>query len=153
MQSQYDVLVVEDDALWRDKLQLVLTNRGHRVEVVSSYEQAQSALADRRFDLAVVDLSLVRGSATDRQGLQLLDEELSKHQGMAAVVVTAYGTLEEASQWAKTDKAFAFVGKQDFDSDRFLHLVDMAVKAATARFKEASRAKAKRSIRRHRPGD
>lgn len=130
MQEQYKILVVEDDEIWQKKFQIILEAEGYFVQSASNYQEAKSALEEQPFHLAVVDLSLVPGAPSDRAGLQLLDEELNKYEGLGAVVVTAYGTLEETSEYVRKRKAYTFIGKADFDTERFREAVKTAIASA-----------------------
>ena len=159
MRQEYKILVVEDDEIWQKKFVVILEDEGCFVQIASDHQEAKSALEEQAFHLAVVDLSLIPGDQMDRAGLQLLDE-ISKYEGMAAVVVTAFGTLEEASEWARKRKAFRFIGKKDFDSEKFRELVKEAIEDAITRKeywderkREAERAEARRRWAREREWD
>lgn len=53
-----DILLVDDDALVREIVQRLLEQDGQRVTAVASGEQALAVLAERRFDLVVLDMQL-----------------------------------------------------------------------------------------------
>lgn len=160
MEEQYRILVVEDERNWQDMLGAILEDAGYSVEIASNCSEAKSAIEKQPFYLAVIDLSLIPGDPDNREGLQLL-YELDKYENvMAAVVVTGYGTLEEASEAVRRRKAFAFIQKEGFDADGFRETVRKAIEHALAekryweeRRREAERAEARRRIARERPGD
>ena len=52
------ILVAEDSPVTQDLLKFLLTQRGHRVDLVENGEQALKALLDRRYDIALVDFHL-----------------------------------------------------------------------------------------------
>lgn len=59
------VLVVEDDSATRDALRRVLENDGCEVDLAVDGETAIGSLAQRRYDVIVLDLVLPRISGTD----------------------------------------------------------------------------------------
>jgi CheY-like chemotaxis protein len=52
------ILVAEDSQVTQNLLKLLLTQRGHRVDLVDDGGQALKALLDRRYDIALVDFRL-----------------------------------------------------------------------------------------------
>jgi len=58
-------LLVEDDRMIGDSLRAALRMEGHAVDWVRDAEAAQATLASERFDLALLDLGLPRGSGMD----------------------------------------------------------------------------------------
>jgi two-component system nitrogen regulation response regulator NtrX len=160
VESQYKILVVEDEKNWQDMLEGVLEGEGYFVKIASNYSEAKSALEKQPFNLAVIDLSLIPGDPGDRGGLQLL-YELDKYENvMAAIVLTGYGMLEEASEAIRKRKAFAFIEKAYLDAGRFRETVKRAIGSALAekrcweeRMRAAKRVEARRAQARRRRGD
>ena len=60
MDTRADILVVDDDALIREALALVLEMAGHAVAQAGDGLAALESLAARRFDLVVTDLRMPR---------------------------------------------------------------------------------------------
>jgi CheY-like chemotaxis protein len=52
------ILVVDDDALGRQLMQLILTKEGHRVEVAANGLEALAAVKQNSFDLVFMDLHM-----------------------------------------------------------------------------------------------
>jgi len=52
------ILVAEDGQITQDLLKLLLTQRGHRVDLVDDGGQALKALLERRYDIALMDFNL-----------------------------------------------------------------------------------------------
>jgi NtrC-family two-component system response regulator AlgB len=86
-----NILVVDDDPSLRKSLRLTLETLGYAVTEVPSSAAAQEILAQRLFDVALVDLRLGRDS-----GLDALPALLRLAPGLAVVVMTAYATIETA---------------------------------------------------------
>ncbi|HEX8253156.1 MAG TPA: response regulator [Thermoanaerobaculia bacterium] len=59
------VLVVEDDFATRESLRKTLEGEGYRVDVATDGEKAVGCLAQRQYDVVVLDLALPRLSGTD----------------------------------------------------------------------------------------
>jgi NtrC-family two-component system response regulator AlgB len=90
-QSGLRVLVVDDEKNIRATLEVCLEAIGCEVRSAANGEAALTALAERPFDLAFLDLRL--GSES---GLDLLPRMLAESPGLAVVLVTAYATVDTA---------------------------------------------------------
>jgi DNA-binding NtrC family response regulator len=85
-----EVLLLEDDAVLRRRLAAHLRKLRSEVTEVSTIEEARRALADLRFDFALIDLHLPDGEA-----LELLRARaFSENTGV--VVMTAFGGIKKA---------------------------------------------------------
>ncbi len=114
---------------------MVLEREGYYVKIASTYEEAESALEEQPFDLAVVDIMLKPSDKTDRGGLRLLDDVLPKYEGLEAIVATGHGTLEDASKYTREGKAYTFIEKQNFRADDFREAIKTAIARAAGRAK------------------
>jgi len=85
-------LVIDDEERIRYFLTKTLERVGYVVAVASSGEEALDLLRDTAFDVAIVDLNL--GGHVD--GLKVLEAIRWRWPGMAAVILTAHGSLESA---------------------------------------------------------
>jgi DNA-binding NtrC family response regulator len=97
------ILLVEDEAPLRTSLTIGLHRDGHAVIAAATVAAARGALEREPIDLVLVDLRLPDGDALDV--LAALPED-----GPAAVVMTAYGTIETAVE-AMRRGAFDFLAK------------------------------------------
>jgi two-component system OmpR family response regulator/two-component system response regulator QseB len=77
-------LLVEDDRMIGDSLRAALRHQGHAVDWVRDAQAADSTLASERFDLALLDLGLPRGS-----GLDVLRTMRARGDGTPVIVLTA----------------------------------------------------------------
>ncbi len=85
-----EVLLLEDDSVLRRRLAAHLRKLGAEVTEVSTIEESRKALADLRFDFALIDLHLPDGEA-----LELLRARaFSENTGV--VVMTAFGGIKKA---------------------------------------------------------
>jgi NtrC-family two-component system response regulator AlgB len=86
-----NILLVDDDPNLRKSLRLTLETLGHTVADAEDNARAQSLLAQRQFDVAMLDLRLGRDD-----GLDALLGLLRLAPGLAVIVMTAYATIETA---------------------------------------------------------
>lgn len=120
------VLVVEDDAGWRDILTGLLRDAGHNVRVCAGFGEALGYLGRERFDLAVVDLSLtgmgVGGgrSRTEQvqDGYRLL--AFTKAHSIPTIVVSGVATLDEIEHVYTEYGVYACLQKQTFQRRDFV---------------------------------
>jgi len=94
------LLVVDDDEIFGETLARALQRRGYRVSIARSLDAARDALADGRFDHAVIDLRV--GSET---GLELVEELGAGARPPRMVVLTGYGSIATAVEAIKLGAA------------------------------------------------
>ncbi len=131
--GEAQVLVVEDDAGWRSLLHELLLDAGHQVQLCSSYGEALGQMRRRRFDLAVVDLSLASllTPTGNVDGFRLL--AAGREAGLPAIVVSGVAGASEAQRALDEFGAFAFLEKRGFDRRAFAQAVSEALAAATGK--------------------
>lgn len=91
-----DVLLVDDDDSLRTALAEELAHSGLRVEAAGDGEAALRLVADRTFDVAIVDLTLPGIS-----GEELIDRLRESAPTTEIIVLTAHGTVENAVRTLK----------------------------------------------------
>ncbi|MCA9671540.1 MAG: response regulator, partial [Myxococcales bacterium] len=89
------VLVVEDEALFRDSVCTALSRSGYAVRSAATVQDAVQALAASVPDVLVLDVSLPDGSAED------VLEDLRRRQGSTKVLVVT-GTYD-GDRWANLE--------------------------------------------------
>src|SRR6516162_2373484 len=85
------VLIVDDEAEIRESLQTLLDLEGFEVDTAASGEEGLSQMADRPFDLVLLDLTL-----PGRNGMEILSEIRTHDPHLPVIMITAYGTVENA---------------------------------------------------------
>src|SRR5215831_14565757 len=85
------ILVVDDEAAIRESLETLLTLEGYDVECAATGEEGLARIGERPFDLVLLDYAL-----PDRNGMEVLAEIRSRDSNLAVVMITAYGTVENA---------------------------------------------------------
>src|SRR2546429_299755 len=114
------VLIIDDEAAIRESLETLLELEGYAVESASSGEEGMARLGDRSFDLVLLDLAL-----PDRNGIDLLAEIHAHDPHLSVIMITAYGTVENAVR-AMQAGASNFVQKP-WDNEKLLADVRTAV--------------------------
>src|SRR5579872_2735804 len=89
--AQGCVLIIDDEVEIRESLQTLLEFEGYEVESAANASQGLSKLGDRAFYIVLLDLAL-----PDRNGLELLPEIRTLDPQIAVIMITAYGTVEDA---------------------------------------------------------
>ena len=131
------VLIIDDEAAIRESLQTLLELEGYAVETAEDGESGLSRIGERAFDLILLDLSL-----PDRNGIELLAEIHERDPQLAVIMVTAYGTVENAVR-AMQAGAVNFVQKP-WDNEKLL----ADVRATVARRKaEEENVQLKRALK------
>jgi two-component system, NtrC family, response regulator PilR len=104
-QSQYSLLVIDDEPDLRTLYELTLLREGYEVETAGSVEEALQMLKERSYSAVISDMRLPDGSGLDV--LAYLDEGKRREK---AIVITAYGSAENAVEALKSG-AFDYLTK------------------------------------------
>jgi DNA-binding NtrC family response regulator len=135
--SSGSVLVIDDEAAIRESLHTLLELEGYDVESASTGQEGLVRLGEHPFDLILLDLAL-----PDRNGLDLLNEIRNQDPELSVIMITAYGTVENAVK-AMQSGATNFIQKP-WDNEKLL----ADVRAAVARHKaEEENVQLKRALK------
>ncbi len=85
------VLIIDDEAEIRESLQTLLEMEGFAVETAPDGEAGLQRIGEHPFDLILLDLAL-----PGRDGMEILAEIRSHETGLPVIMITAYGTVENA---------------------------------------------------------
>ncbi len=107
------ILIIDDEIEIRESLQTLLEMEGYHVETAASAQQGLTSIGEHAFDLVLLDLAL-----PDRNGLELLSELRSYDPQLSIIMITAYGTVENAVR-AMQSGAVNFVQKP-WDNEKLL---------------------------------
>src|SRR5690349_8441187 len=131
------VLIIDDEAEIRESLRTLLELEGYEVDVAGSADEGASRLGERAFDLVLLDLAL-----PDRNGLDLLADLRAQEPQQAVIMITAYGTVENAVRAIQSGAA-NFIQKP-WDNEKLL----ADVRAAVARHRaEEENVQLKRALK------
>lgn len=124
------LLLVEDEAAYREVVAERLAEHGYRVTQAASGEEAVARLAEFAFDILLTDLRL-----PGVDGRQVLDDAFARYPDIIAVVMTGFGTVKEAVEVTRLG-AEGFITKP-FQFDELLHVLQTAVEKRRLRAENA----------------
>jgi len=120
------ILVVDDEKRMRHILQLMLEREGFRTEQAENGKEALNMLKQKRFDMAITDLKM-----PEMDGMSLLEEAKKIDPDFPIVVITAYGTIENAVEAMKKG-AIDYITKP-FEGEKILITVKRCLKLSRLR--------------------
>ena len=120
LSSPGSVLIVDDEAAIRESLQTLLEFEGYSVEVANDGHEGLARIAQRPFDLVLLDFAL-----PERNGIEVLHDIRERDSDLPVIMITAYGTVENAVN-AMQAGATNFIQKP-WDNEKLLADVRTAV--------------------------
>lgn len=114
------ILVVDDEPDLRTLYELTLLREGYRVETAASVQEAREQIKANRFDVVIADMRLPDGF-----GMELLQDLREQQRRERCVVMTAYGSAENAVEALRCG-AFDYLTKP-VDLRQFRSVVASAV--------------------------
>jgi len=131
------ILIIDDEAEIRESLETLLQLEGYTVAVAGNGREGMAHVGERTFDVVLLDLAL-----PDKNGMDVLAEIRVLHPQQAVIMITAYGTVENAVR-AMQSGATNFIQKP-WDNEKLL----ADVRAAVARQKaEEENVQLKRALK------
>src|SRR4026209_1105406 len=121
-----DILLVEDKDSLRRVLRLTLENAGYTVSEAADARDASNQITRVPHKIVLTDLRMPNGS-----GLDVLRAAKNADSDVPVIVMTAYGSIDEAVQ-AMKDGAHDFLQKP-VDSNHLLLLVEQALEQSRLR--------------------
>ena len=85
------ILVVDDEPDLRMLYELTLLREGYRVQTAATVQEAREQLLAQQFDVVITDMRL-----PDGLGMELLFDLRDQHRRERCIVITAYGSAENA---------------------------------------------------------
>ncbi|HST78165.1 MAG TPA: sigma-54 dependent transcriptional regulator [Verrucomicrobiae bacterium] len=131
------VLIIDDETAIRESLETLLEFEGYAVQSAETGEEGLAKMGETPFDLVLLDFAL-----PDRNGLEILADIRSRDPQLAVIMITAYGTVDNAVR-AMQNGATNFIQKP-WDNEKLL----ADVRAAVARRRaEEENEQLKRALR------
>ncbi len=115
-----NILVVEDKDSMRNMLTETLLEEGHRVDCVPDGRRALELVQHKSYDLVLTDLKM-----PDIDGLEVLSGVKEVDSDTSVIVMTAYGTIEDAVAAMKRG-AYDFITKP-FEMEHLCVLINRAL--------------------------
>lgn len=119
--SKANVLVIDDEEEIRESLETLLTGEGYSVDGAESGERGLERLREKSYDVVLLDVMM-----PGKNGLEVLTEIRSMDHNLAVVMITAFGSVENAVAAIKAG-ANDFITKP-WDNDKLLIDVGNAVR-------------------------
>jgi len=120
MNPAASILVIDDEPDLRTLYELTLLREGYRVETAATVAEAREQLSAKRFDAVITDMRLPDGF-----GMELLQDLRNQNRRERCVVMTAYGSAENAVEALRCG-AFDYLTKP-VDLRQFRSVVASAV--------------------------
>jgi CheY-like chemotaxis protein len=125
MNREGRILVMDDEARWRDALSDVLQRSGYHVDTAASTKEALELLSRDFYHLLVLDIRMQDFDASNVEGMDIL-QTLEAH-GLAAavevIILSAYGTKQQMRSAFKDYDVADFQAKDEFDDVAFADTV------------------------------
>ncbi|HMN20354.1 MAG TPA: sigma-54 dependent transcriptional regulator [Ottowia sp.] len=118
------VLVIDDEPDLCTLYELTLLREGHEVRTAGSVAEARARLRDETFDVVISDMRL-----PDGEGLEILHELAEAQRRERCIVITAYGSAENAVEALKSG-AFDYLTKP-VDLKQFRSIVRAAAQTSS----------------------
>ena len=124
------VLVADDQQAVLGALGLLLRNQGYEVHAATTPAEVAKAVAEREFDVVLLDMNYARDTTSGREGIDLLTRLHAVHPHLPVVVMTAWGSVEGAVS-AMRSGARDYVEKP-WDNERLLATLQTQVELSRA---------------------
>ncbi|MBI5557142.1 MAG: response regulator [Deltaproteobacteria bacterium] len=95
------ILIVDDEDLFRNRMQRAFENRGFSVYAAANYDEAIKIIKDDRPKLAVIDMKM-----PGKSGLELIRDAMQIDPDIKMVVLTGYGSIATAADAVKLGAIF-----------------------------------------------
>lgn len=115
------LLVIDDEAEIRESLEILLTAEGYAVEGADSGNAGLKRLREKTFDAVLLDVMM-----PGKNGLEVLSEIRAADRELAVLMITAFGSVENAVAAIKAG-ANDFITKP-WDNDKLLIDIDNCVR-------------------------
>lgn len=141
--SKRSLLLVDDESSFRTLVGRELERAGYEIEGAGNLDEARRAMGRRGFDLVLLDVRMPDGS-----GLELLPEIKEQWPTTEVVMLTAFGTVEEAIR-AMKHGAYDFLTKPC----KLAELEAILEKALERQQLQRSNTALNLEVARHQPGE
>ncbi len=115
------ILLVDDQSSVLTSLSILLRRKGYQVSCSKTVKEAEEELTASGFDLVITDLRMQEHF----DGMDVLRSSLSSQLRTPVIIMTGYGTIENAVQAVKLG-AYDYITK-GFSNDEFLSKVEQAL--------------------------
>jgi DNA-binding NtrC family response regulator len=114
------ILIIDDEMAIRESLQTLLELEDYQVDTAETGEEGLNRISEQPYDLVLLDFAL-----PDKNGIEVLREIRDRDSSLAVILITAYGTVENAVA-AMQSGATNFIQKP-WDNEKLLADVRAAI--------------------------
>lgn len=107
MKTELRLLLVDDERDFRELLSIILQRAGYAADTAENGEEAVSMLREREYDIVLTDMKM-----GGMDGIELIEYINSLNKGIKCIVITAYGSVENAVEAMKKG-AFSYFIKSN----------------------------------------
>ncbi len=104
----FKILIVDDEIAYQEVLTFLIKEQGYSAKAVSSGEEALNLLKKEPFHLILTDLKM-----KGMDGMNLLEKIMDSYPQMKVILITGYGTIENAVEAMKKGAFTYFVKSHD----------------------------------------
>jgi len=104
----FKILIVDDEPEYREVLQMILDDQGYSTDIASNGEEALEKLKKDNFHIVLSDL--IMGQI---DGIELLRRIKEKYIHMEVIIITGYGTIQNAVEAMKKGAFTYFIKSHD----------------------------------------
>lgn len=90
------ILVADDQPDVLQAVRLLLKSEGYEITTAASPKEVATALADRDFDVLLLDMNYARDTTSGEEGMDLLRRIHAVYPNLPVVLMTAWGSVEGA---------------------------------------------------------
>ena len=134
-EKQLNILVVDDEKKQCNIMKILLTSEGYTTRIANSAEEALLKMAENEADIIITDLRM-----EGKDGIALLEQIRKKYTDCKVILLTGYGSIENAVEAMKKGAWSYFVKGQG--PEALLEELRKLQKAHTAK-KETQQEKSK----------
>lgn len=120
--SDYNILIVDDSLTTRKLLQNILEHKGYRYEMVQNPREAFDILYKEKFDLILSDMEMPE--MTGKEFVERLKADV-RYKDIPVIVISSY---ELANLEKEIPQANAYIMKSNFNQDNLLSIIDKILK-------------------------
>nr|WP_303182557.1 sigma-54 dependent transcriptional regulator [Lachnoclostridium phocaeense] len=126
--SRLNILVVDDEEKQCKILKILLTSEGYYVRTANSADEALKRMDEEEADIVITDLRM-----GEKDGIELLESVLEKYKACKVILLTGYGSIENAVEAMKKGAWFYFIKGQG--PEKLLEELRKLQKAHEAKYK------------------
>src|SRR5690242_6167820 len=109
------VLVMDDEERWREAVAETLRSGGLQVDTAATRQDAAEKLVSGFYHLLVIDIRMDEQDQANEDGMKLLRELDGLQGGLATIVLSAYGRMDQMREAFGRLYVVDFIDKKSFD--------------------------------------